>query len=247
MKNIKEVNKAILKARSKLTSIALKDVVRPTSIEQGRKNLKCFYGCENGDLIVLLDATDRAGNPIKFSEGIRINGEWISLYNKDFLPEPHSAINRLVVIGEYAFADVNVDQMGNLSDLYKITGSGRFHGREDPSFTMNLILGGQNPITQYDGEYRSKSFYHFKDIGERLNLKHRLTDWVEDSGAFDIYDNNDPIAKKCGGFYGYSLQKGFNWRWRQMNNLETRYLDWLLLGPFAPHQFSDSDEVASAA
>jgi len=247
MKNVNSVNKAILKARSELTSMPLKDIIRPTSIEEGRANLKRFYGCVDGDLLVLLDSKDKYGSTIKFNEGSRKNGEWDSFNENARSPIPHSAINNLIVIGEYAFADVNIDKMQSLSDLYKITESGGLRGREDPSFTMNLILGGENPITEYDNHYTIKSLTLFEEIGGRFNLKYNLADWVKDSSAFDIYDNNDIKVKKAGGFYNYSRNKGFNWRWKQINNLETRYLHWLLLGPFAPYRFSDSDVIASAA
>ena len=112
---------------------------------------------------------------------------------------------------------------------------------------MNLILGGKSPITEYDDNYTYKSFKLYKDIQSRLNLKYWDSDWVEDSSAYDIYDNNDKIVKEYGGFYPYSLEKGFNWRWKQMNNSDSRYLHWLLLGPLAPYQYSDSDVTSEAA
>ena len=135
--------------------------------------------------------------------------------------------------------------MDNLADLYEITNTGMFRGRHDPSFSINLILGGENPLREDSREMRLKTLDLISSAHKVINYDFS-SDWLECSEIYKIYENDQTALYKYRGFYDYSLQHGFNWRWRQINNSETRYLHWLLLGPFAPYSFP-STEAGKAA
>jgi hypothetical protein len=245
-KQLKAINR-IKKAIAPLSPVLLKDIPRPQTVEEGRANLKRFYGCRDGGLVIYLSNHDLNGNVIEFPDGERVNGEW-KYWNSDrsnFL-QPHIAITKIVNLGSYFYVLVDPDKMSNLSDLYEITKSGRFNGAHDPSFTMNLIVGRDQPILECVATSTRETFKLLKDCQARLGEKYFADAWLKDPTAYRLYSNYDSALKRYVGFYDYSVQKGFNWRWREINNLETRYLHWLLLGPLAPYRYGDESEELAA-
>ena len=122
-KKTKMINR-IKKAIAPLTPVLLRDIPRPQTVEEGRANLKRFYGCMDNYLIVLLRNEDRQGNPINLPTGEWINGKWVYWYsNENHFDIPHDAIHRIIRGKNHFLVWVDPNKMSNLYDLYKITKS----------------------------------------------------------------------------------------------------------------------------
>ncbi len=245
-KNTKMINR-IKKAIAPLTPVLLKDIPRPQTVEEGRANLRRFYGCINGRLEVRLHRKDLNNNEVQFPNGERVKDSWHYYFPEDKVyPEPHEAIVEVMKIGGYVYLSIDPDKVDNLEDLYKITKSGCFNKAHDPSFTMNLIMGGNKPIVEGTPHTISDTFRFMKEVQERLGDKYFADAWLKDPTGYRLYPNDDPALQNSGGFFYYSVEMALGERWRQINNRETRYLHWLLLGPFAPYQFGTASEELAA-
>jgi hypothetical protein len=232
---------------SSLNPLSVANISRPKSIEEGRANLKRFYGCVDGNLVVLLHNQTRSGESLRIPEGKRVDGLWVNTGRRKNIPAPHPAISSIKRHESYMFAFVDIEKMESLYDLYQITGSGMFNnGAYDPSFTLNLVQNLDSPLVENRPEYFYDLMEFLRDCWERVGGEHLEDAWLSDASRYALFANEDPALKRFGGFYSYSVEEGFSWRWRQMNNTHTRYLHWLLLGPFAPYHFEDS-KVSVAA
>jgi hypothetical protein len=230
-----------------LNPLSVANITPPKTIEEGRANLKRFYGCVDGNLVVLLHTHNRSGESLKIIEGKRIDGLWVATRASKNIPEPHPAINYIKRHERYLFAFVDVDKIENLYDLYEITGSGMFNnGAHDPSFTLNLVQNLDAPLVENKPDHFYDLMEFLRESRERVGGDYLEDAWLNDASGYALFANDDPALKRFGGFYPYSVEEGFSWRWRQMNNSHTRYLHWLLLGPVSPYEYSDSSEDVAA-
>jgi hypothetical protein len=245
-KKTKMINR-VKKAIAPLTPVLLKDIPRPQTVEEGRANLRRFYGCIDGNLQVLLSRRDLSGNEIAIPNGERTNGLWCNRFPEDQeYPEPHDAVVEVMKIGPHVYVSVDPDKLECLPDLYSVTNSGCFNGAEDPSFKMNLIIGRDAPILDHTDSGLYQTWELMRECKHKAGYGGDIDSWLNDPTVFRLFSNTDVAIRRYGGFKSYAFEKDFRLRWRQMNNQETRYLHWLLLGPFAPYIFVDSDKELAA-
>ena len=237
----------IKKAIMPLTPVLLKDIPRPQTVEEGRANLRRFYGCVDGNLQVLLHRENLYGEEIRLPDGERVNGVWYNFSSDDsHYEEPHEAIVDVIKAGSCAYVSVDPDKLEFLTDLYGVTKSGCFNGGHDPSFSMNLIMGGYCPIPESTEEGVYETWRLICECRDNGGRRGDIDTWLSDPTVYHLFSNRDNAVKRYGSFYSYVFEKNFRLRWRQMNNQETRYLHWLLLGPFAPYQYCTlNNEVAA--
>lgn len=231
-----------------LTPVRLGKIKQPKTLEEGRLNLKRFYGCVDGCLVVMLKSHNLTGERFTCSGGERVNGHWkhSSCCHRS-CSEPHVAIKRLIPLGQrVTLVFIDVEQMNSLDDLYKIKVSEMVDRAHDPSFTMNLIENLEAPLVENDDGYTDDLNTFLKTCYARKGGMNIDNAWLNDEKSYGIFSNDDPALKDIGGFYNFSVVESFDWRWRQMNNRHTRYLHWLLLGPFAPYQYSGAGEDIAA-
>jgi hypothetical protein len=241
------INEAI----APLSPVSLNQVCQPKTVEEGRANLKRYYGCIGDELIVLVPTRQRrgVGKKIKRWDGQRQGDKWLPSFNRKTgynRNEPHKAITSASTSKDYCYVKVDINYLNNLSDLYQITESGMLYGSADPVFTMNLVIGGESPFLEDDDDYLSKLVCFTREYKERYPHLYSDEAWLSDRSAYRLLSNEDTGLTRFRNFHFHMDSKGLGNRWRQMNEYHTRYLHWLLLGPFAPYQYGESTgEVAA--
>jgi len=224
-KQIKLANNAL----APLEATLLKNIKQPTTIHDARINLRRFYQCKDGNLRVYSEKIDKKGNSINVAEGSRENGKWKPASWSKMKDDPHPAIMSQCALGSDITTDINIEQLNNLRDIYAITNTGFGTQKHDPNFCMNIWMPNapQDDWDMLQYEAHLKINYDFS------------SDWLECEEIYKLYDNNQPILQKRMGFTNYMFKKNISVPAYQLNNLDKRYLHWLLLGPLAPYQFKN--------
>ena len=240
-------SRAIKTATELFSRLTVKDISQPKTIEEARANLRRFYGCVDGNLVVLVHTYNSKKAPVDLRAGRRVNGEWVYKYAKDRKRAPlHSAILKVETEQPYHYVTIDINALQGLDDLYSVTRSGLLYGTPDPSFTMNLVINLKEPVVENSPEFHSRLLEQLRESKERVVGEYSSDAWLQDPTAYCLFANDDPALSSYGGYYLYSCKEGFRWRWRQVNNKHLRYLDWLLLGPFAPYQYGKAKEELAA-
>jgi len=130
--------------------------------------------------------------------------------------------------------------MSRLSDIYAITDTGWGSGKWDPSFSMNVLF--KNSLANYSDAHASRLF---ADAHDRVGYDFD-SDWLKCDDLYNIYDNYQPLLSADKGFSRFLESAKISQMLRQINNCDTRYLHWLLLGPFAPYQFDEQKNRQAA-
>lgn len=239
----KTLSNRIKDATALLSPILLKDIHQPSTVEEGRANLRKFYGCANGELIVVLRySCRRSENRAPRWEGSRRNGKWHpSKRQGTDRREPPNAVTSAIHRGTFCEIRLDVDELDNLSEIYAATKSGSLYGASDPFITMNLILGGDDPFLENYDDYAARLIRLLEDGRQTRGGEYNEDVWLNNPSVYSLYSNGDKALKPFTDFYNYMTIKGLNNRWRQLSEQHTRYLHWLLLGPFAPFRY---DELA---
>ena len=228
--------KLIKRSLGALTATRLKNIKQPISIEEARNNLRRFYGCHKGNYRVYLEKIDKNGEAVVVAEGRRVDGVWKAAPWSEITSEPHPAIAFQFARGSNIVTDIDIDQLTSLSDIYKITNTGFGSGQYDPSFFMNIWLF--EVLTEGEDS-------RVLDAHNELDL-YFSDDWLDHEVLYSLYDNNQPVLEKRMGFTNYLLKNRVNVPMYQLNNLDKRYLHWLLLGPLAPYQFIETEKCKAA-
>ena len=231
-KQIKLANNAL----APLEATLLKNIKQPTTIHDARINLRRFYECYDGNLRVYSQKSDKKGNSINVAQGSRENGKWKPAPWSELKNDPHPAIMFQCAFGSDVTTDINIEQLNNLRDIYAITDTGFFSQKHDPNFCMNIWMPNspRKNWSMLRMEAHNEINYDFS------------SDWLECEEIYKLYDNNQPVLQKRMSFTNYMLKKNISVPAYQLNNLDKRYLHWLLLGPFAPYQFDEQKNRQAA-
>jgi len=233
-------NKLVSKALAPLEETLLKNIKQPTTIEEARTNLRRFYGCHKGNLRIYMDKFDQSGHPVIVADGTRKNGKWEPSPWTKIMDDPHPAIMFQCALGGSIVTDIDIEQLNRLGDIYQITETGYGSNRHNPSFSMNVwTMPGSNVNPDHSRMTLLWEAHH------RIGYD-TWSDWLECEDLYKIYDNFQPALSKVKDFTAYLLRKGVTVNMYQTNNLDKRYLHWLLLGPFAPYQFKHQDSQKAA-
>ena len=192
--------KLVKRSLAALIKTSIKNIKQPTSIEEARMNLRRFYGCHKGNFRVYLEKVDKKGEEVVVAEGRRDDGVWKHAPWSKIQNTPHPAITLQYVRNSEIITDIDINQLTNLSEIYKITDTGFGSGRYDPCFFMNIWMFDVSTETDDSGMcdvYNEVDFY-FSD------------EWLDREELYSLYDNNQPVLEKCMGFANYLLKNRVN-------------------------------------
>jgi hypothetical protein len=237
---MKNQNNLVKYALAKLTPLRLRQIKQPTNLAEARENLLKYYNCVDRTFRVYLSKIDLNGDIVDLAEGRRENGTWVSFSGSEVQTEPHPAVIFQHSIGDEYVAHIDIDQMVNLRDVYDITGTGFGSIKQDPSFCMNVWM------TSYSAENRvSETLVQMAHAHQRIGYDYS-SDWLRCEDLYKIFANDDPFFVNHASFTRHMNAIGLPVPMYQLNNLEMRYLHWLLLGPLAPYQFKPKRQLTAA-
>ena len=242
-----KISSHIKKAIRPLTPLDLNEISQPRTLEEGRDNLKRFYGCVNDRLVVNVRNRSRSSyeveerSPDEADDNLKFKR--VTMADRARLS---SAIDRSLYVDDDHYLFLDVSRLNNLGDLWPLTDTGYRGCAKEVTFALNVILKPSRPFIDC-WDHSAIQIGHFLMENVRMAENNDvLAAWLTQEKSFGLYSNDDKHLELAGGFYSLIQSVGLKPCWRRLADLHLRYLHWRLLGPFAPYQFNESGEELAA-